>query len=52
MQKRSQQLDSGYQVTGQKAGVAVSGGLLKANNALLLVLVLIIPTLNGVTLIA
>lgn len=53
MSKQSQQLDTGLQTISRKAGVAVNTVQLKANSALLLVLVLIlIPTLNGVALIA
>jgi len=47
-----QQPDPGYQATSRKADVLYSEVSLKANTALLLVLVLIIiPTFNGVTLI-
>ena len=52
MSLQLQQLDPLHQVTGRKVTVSVSEVLLKTNHALLLVLVLIIPTLNGVTLIA
>ena len=53
MSKQLQQLDTGLQVTSRKAGAAVTEVLLNADSALLLVLVLIlIPTLNGVALIA
>ena len=53
MSKQLQQCDTGLQATSRKAGVGVTKVLLNANSALLLVLVLIlIPTLNGVALIA
>ena len=53
MSLQVKQLDPGFQVTGHKAGFSVSRIVLKAHPAMLLALVLIIiPTLNGVTLIA
>jgi len=47
-----QQPDSRVTATGHQPGVAVRRVPLNANIALLLVLVLIIPTLSGVALIA
>ena len=53
MSKHLQQPDTGILATSRKADAAVTEVLLNANSALLLVLVLIlIPTLNGVALIA
>lgn len=52
MSTHLQQLDSRLTTAASRAGVAVRSDSLKANIALLLVLVLlIIPTLNGVALI-
>jgi hypothetical protein len=53
MSKHLQQLDTCLRTAGREAGKAVRRVPLKANNALVLVLVLvIIPTLSGVALIA